>query len=465
MTDTVLIIEDDTVQQHILKTMLKRSLGLPAITVSDGHSAIDILRSESGQNIRLVILDMMLPVMSGIEILEIIQQTYKHIPVIMITGSRDAGLATEAINKGAIDFITKPFQSERLITTVKNALKMTVLTKEVERLSKQQARQFTFANLIGHDGGLSQYVGLGRKAAQTSIPILITGETGVGKEVFAQAIHGESDRHGKPFITVNCGAIPGQLVESILFGHEKGAFTGATEKTMGKFREAEGGTIFLDEVGELPLDAQVKLLRVLQQQEVEPVGAGKALPVNVRIVSATNRDLETEVREGRFREDLYFRLNVFEINLPPLRDRREDIPLLTRHFIDRFAVREGVKPCQVSADLDKLLMRYTWPGNVRDLENAISRAIVMDDDGILEREDFDRVFIAKDDVKQTDYSDVQDYSIFTGDEIKPLSLIEQDVMHIVLKHYDNNITKAAKALGMAKSTFYRKLSQTESKRD
>lgn len=461
MEDKVLIVEDDTVQQHILKTMLRRSLNLSSETVGDGKTALDILQKDQGKHIRLVILDLMLPVMSGLEILQIIKQTYTDIPVIMITGSRDTAHASEAIHLGAVDFLTKPFQAERLITTVKNVLKMTVLTKEVERLNRHNKHQYSFQNLIGHDGGLSHYVEMGKKASITSIPVLITGETGVGKEVFAQAIHGESDRHGKPFITVNCGAIPNQLVESILFGHEKGAFTGATDKTIGKFREADGGTIFLDEIGELPLDAQVKLLRVLQQKEVEPVGAAKAIPVNVRVISATNRNLKEEVEIGNFREDLYFRLNVFEIDLPPLRQRREDIPLLIRHFIDRFSVREGVKPSQVPPDLDMFLMQHDWPGNVRDLENAISRAMVLDDDGVLQREDFDRVIVSNKTPQSnnTETLNQDHYSIFSGEHIKPMTIIEREVMEMALQHYNNNVTKASKALGMAKSTFYRKLAK------
>lgn len=458
--DHVLIIEDDLTQQHMLSKLLSRRLGLTVLCAENGREGLQILQNHSDVMMRLVILDLNLPIMHGLEVLDILRQRYPDIPVIVLSSTTDNNNVTEALSGGALDFIAKPYEADRLITTVKNALKLSILSKEVSRLHDVEEGHFKFSQLIGHDGGLFPFVQMGRKAAQTSIPVLITGETGVGKEVFAQAIHGESERKGKPFITVNCGAIPSQLVESILFGHEKGAFTGATEKTIGKFREAEGGTIFLDEIGELPLDAQVKLLRVLQQKEVEPVGATKPVPIDVRIISATNRDLDLESKQGDFREDLFFRLNVFEICLPPLSQRREDIPLLARHFISRFCARENVIHCTLSDEADDYLKQCKWPGNVRDLENAISRAMVMDEDGVLDLSDFSRNVTEKSITFSASSSDamLQHYSIFTEDEhIKPLAQIEQDIMTIALQHYDQNMTKTAQMLGIAKSTFYRKM--------
>ena len=259
--NTVLIIEDDKTQQRMLSTLLQRQLNLEAHCAEDGRSALKFL--DGPHTVKLIILDLNLPIMSGMETLDILCKRHPDLPVIMLTGSTDVKDAVESMKRGAIDFITKPFNAERMIITVKNALKISLLSKEVTRLHHEKEGEFTFFHLIGHDGGLDEHVKIGRKAAQADIPVLLTGETGVGKEVFAKAIHGESDRKGKPFIAINCGALPGQLVESILFGHEKGAFTGATEKNTGKFREADGGTIFLDEGGELPRDAQVKLLWVL----------------------------------------------------------------------------------------------------------------------------------------------------------------------------------------------------------
>ena len=400
-----------------------------------------------------------MPIMSGMETLEVLKQKYPFIPVIMLTGSKDINDAVWAMKLGAIDFLTKPYEGERMVITVQNALKISTLSREVSRLKSEKEGRFTFENLIGYEDGLSKTVTLGRKAADCDLPVLITGETGTGKEVFARAIHGESSRAGKPFIAVNCGAIPSQLVESTLFGHEKGAFTGATDKAIGKFREADGGTIFLDEVGELPLDTQVKLLRVLQQKEVEPVGAGKPISVNVRILSATNRDLESEVSAGNFREDLFFRLNVLPVHVPSLRERAEDIPSLAHHFIERFCAMEGGLPKDISQKALSHLTGYDWPGNVRQLENIMNRAMALADNNILELDDFSSLLSGKDIPTLNIVTETrQAINLITDDGgFKPMQKIEDEAIQLALEHYDHNITQAAKALGMAKSTFYKKI--------
>lgn len=457
----VLIVEDDEMQQHMLSTLLQRKLELSSICVGDGHVALQTI--EDHPNIFLVILDLNLPTLSGMEILDILKKRFPDMPVIMLTGSTELQDAVLAMKSGATDFITKPYDTDRLIITVRNALKISLLSREVKRLTHKEKGEFGFSDLIGHDSGLSAHVKTGRKAAQADIPVLITGETGVGKEVFARAIHGQSDRSNKPFIAVNCGAMPGQLVESILFGHEKGAFTGATDKTIGKFREADGGTIFLDEVGELPLDAQVKLLRVLQQKEVEPVGASKTVPVNVRIISATNRNLEDEIAQHHFRQDLYFRLNVLEISLPPLRNRKQDISMLARHFMGRFSAQENRPLAILSEQAEQYLQCHEWPGNVRELENTLNRSMVMDEDGVLDINDFKKIIKIKQDIFPASGSDdlmLQGHPFLNDDgSFKTIDIIEQNAMRMALNHYNGNITKASAAIGMAKSTFYRKLNQ------
>ncbi|MBX3505832.1 MAG: sigma-54-dependent Fis family transcriptional regulator, partial [Parvibaculum sp.] len=259
------------------------------------------------------------------------------------------------------------------------------------RLQKRQRGQLTFDDIIAPSRAMEQVIRLGKRAAQSNIPILIEGESGVGKEVIAAAIQGESERRGKPFVTVNCGAIPENLVESILFGHEKGAFTGAADKHAGKFQEASGGTLFLDEIGELPLDIQVKLLRALQEGEVDPVGSKKPVKVDIRLISATNRDMLQMVKEGRFREDLYYRLNVFPIHVPPLRERKDDIPDLVAHFIRRLAAEEGKPVVGISRDALGMLCAYDWPGNVRQIENTVFRAIVLCDGETLQVSDFPQI--------------------------------------------------------------------------
>lgn len=459
MGQQILIIEDDHMQRKMLTTLLRRKLNVSAKGTANGHEALQFLQTNQGKTIQLIIMDLDMPVMGGMETLAILKQKHPSIPVIILTGSQDINDAVHALKNGATDFITKPYEANRITITVQNALKIGTLSKELSRLKSEKDGTFTFENLIGHDGGLMPIVHLGRKAAGADLPVLITGETGTGKEVFARAIHGESKRTGKPFIAVNCGAIPSQLVESTLFGHEKGAFTGATEKTIGKFREAEGGTIFLDEVGELPLDTQVKLLRVLQQQEVEPVGAGKPVPVNVRIISATNRDLEKEIQDRNFREDLYFRLNVLQMELSALRKRTEDIPALTHHFVERFCSHENAIPKSISKTTLNNLQCYDWPGNIRQLENKINRAMVMSEGDILKIDDLGEL-ITSPEATQSDNQPDGAYHINLmrdSDDFKTIEDIEYEAMHIALNYFDQNITQTAKALGIAKSTFYRKM--------
>lgn len=465
MGKPILIVEDDNMQRKMLEALLYRNFEYKAHEAANGRDALKILNSEKGPEIKLIIMDLNMPVMSGMDMLEILQQSHPSIPVIVLTGNTDIKLAVKAMKLGAIDFINKPYEAERMVTTIRNALKMSTLMKEVTRLKSEKEGRFTFENLIGAQGGLVRAVAFGRKAAASDIPVLVTGETGTGKEVFAKAIHGESDRAGRPFIAVNCGAIPAQLVESTLFGHEKGSFTGATEKVIGKFREAEGGTIFLDEVGELPMETQVKLLRVLQQKEVEPVGAGKPVNVNVRIVSATNRDLEKEIGNGNFREDLFFRLNVLQLELPTLRQRRQDIPELVEHFIERFSINEGGIPKSISRAALEVLTTFSWPGNVRQLENTINRAMVLSEKNKLDVEDFSNLVetsASKNLKTTTAFANASSFPntirmLHDDGAFKTIDELEQEVMKKALDHFEGNVTQTAKALGMAKSTFYKKM--------
>ena len=280
---------------------------------------------------------------------------------------------------GAVDFVVKPTSPERLEVSINSALKIEALQGEIARIKKKAEGTLTFADLIIRGEAMQRVIALGRRAAASNIPVLIEGESGVGKELIARAIQGESERKARPFVTVNCGAIPENLVESILFGHEKGSFTGAVDRRIGKFQEADGGTLFLDEIGELPLDAQVKLLRALQEGEIDPVGAKRPVKVDFRLISATNRDMIQLVKDGKFREDLYYRLNVFPIWVPPLRERLEDVPELAMHFLARFAAEEGRRVTGIPRRRCELLTGYSWPGNVRQLENAMFRAVVLAD--------------------------------------------------------------------------------------
>ncbi len=448
---TVLIVEDDRSQRHFLRMLLQKKGGYNVLEAEHGQEALDLIKEDWNEDIVAVILDLGMPHMDGMEALNRIKKMRSNLPVIMLTATQALDKAVEAMRYGATDFLNKPVQVERLLVSIRNALRMNVLTKEVSRLSRQQEGNTVFSDLVGFDKGLKESVYIGRKASASNIPVLVTGETGVGKELFARAIHGEGERAGKAFVAVNCGAIPSQLVESTLFGHEKGSFTGAIEKTIGKFREAEGGTIFLDEVGELPLDTQVKLLRVLQQNEVEPVGAGRAVPVDVRVISATNRDLGEDVKEGRFREDLYFRLNVLPVHLPSLSQRIEDLPALVLHFVRKYAAQENKFFESLKEEELQALKAREWSGNIRELENAIHRAVVLSDP-----DNF--VSFLLDGKKSRVPADISSGIDLFAEEghLKTLDDIEQEIMAFAVNHFKGNITKAAKSLGVAKSTFYRK---------
>jgi DNA-binding NtrC family response regulator len=380
---TVLIVDDDPVQRRLLESCISRS-GHQTLTAPGGGPALELLFSPKGEQISLVLLDLMMPDVDGIQVLTKLRATNPDLPVIVLTAKGGIDSAVEAMRAGANDFLVKPTSPERIKVSIQNALKLGVLTGEVSRLKKKQQNQLGFADLVGKSFPMRQVIRLGERAAQSSIPILIEGESGVGKELIARAIQGCSERAGKPFVTLNCGAIPENLIESILFGHEKGAFTGASDKHLGKFQEADGGTLFLDEIGELRLDMQVKLLRALQEGEIDPVGAKRPVKVDVRIISATNRDLAELTRDGRFREDLYYRLNVFPVLIPPLRDRREDVPALAEYFVTRFAAEENKQVSGFTPEALALLDSYGWPGNVRQLENTIFRAVVLCDTDALD---------------------------------------------------------------------------------
>ncbi len=461
--EKILIAEDDPVQGRIISTLLTKKLGYDAVVTSNGMEAARRVKDSNIGEISAVLLDVQMPIMDGFECLKTIRQYRPDLPILMITGSDDISLAVRAIKEGANDFIVKPIEPAQLDVALKNAIKIANLSKELAKLKRDKVGSLIFSDLVGYNSGLSAAVAYGQKAAASDVPVLILGETGVGKELFARAIHGESKRADAPFIAINCGAIPENLVESILFGHEKGAFTGAINRTIGKFREADGGTIFLDEIGELPLEAQVKLLRVLQQKEVEPVGAEKPVKVNVRIISATNRYLSDEVTNGKFREDLYFRLNVLPIIVPALRDRKEDIIPLAEHFIARLSAMDNLSAKTLSKDAKEYLVNSAWTGNVRELENLLHRALILSDS-----EYIDSATLANIQLSSSNTEKIEERRAtpplhinlrLPDGSFKNIVDIEVEAMSAVLAHFEGNITKAADVLNIAKSTFYRKMKE------
>jgi DNA-binding NtrC family response regulator len=481
MTSCVLIVEDEPAQRRILEEMVKR-FGFGTLTAMDGIQGLEILGRPAGAGVELVILDLMMPGMDGLEFLEKMQAIRGDLPVIVQTSQGSIETVIKAMRAGADDFVVKPVSPERLRVSIQNLLKVNALTEEVKRLNKKVGGSLGFDDLIAASPAMANVMRLGRRGAQSNIPILIEGESGVGKEMIARAIQGESDRAGRPFVAVNCGAIPENLVESILFGHEKGAFTGAASKHIGKFQEADGGTLFLDEVAELPLDMQVKLLRAIQEGEIDPVGSRRPVKVSIRLISATNRNMIEMVKAGQFREDLYYRLNVFPIMVPPLRDRRDDIPALADHFITRLAAEEGRKVRGITAQAVRMLQGYTWPGNVRQLENTIFRAIVLCETDVLDIADFPQIASLVEGFEVqippapalpqkplptivgsrggTQVSDGVALGIpvvTEGGHVRKLEDVEADMIRLALGRYRGQMSEVARKLGIGRSTLYRKM--------
>jgi DNA-binding NtrC family response regulator len=473
MAKTVLVVDDDPTQRRLIQAVLERE-GFAVVHAENGDQAIE--RLSAGGKIDVVLLDMIMPGMSGQETLVEMRARSFDQPVIVVTATGGIDTVVQAMQAGALDFFIKPAAPERIIVSIRNALSMGALRGEVDRLKKHTTGRTSFDDLIGASPAMTMVKRLGERAAKSSIPILITGESGVGKEVIARAVHGSSERAGKPFVAVNCGAIPENLVESILFGHEKGSFTGATDKHLGKFQEANGGTLFLDEVGELPLDIQVKLLRALQEGEIDAVGGKRPIKVDVRIVSATNRDLSQAVKEGRFREDLYYRLNVFPIEAPALRERKEDVPALVDCFVKRFNVEEGKSVVGATPETMGYLCAFDWPGNVRQLENAVYRAIVLADAPYLQPHDFPAISGVAPPIHAADAPTAVVNIIPTAAQLMPdmplavpvrilderghlrtLEEIERDLIQLAIEIYAGHMSEVARRLGIGRSTLYRKV--------
>src|SRR4051812_10697777 len=390
MAATILIADDDAVQRRLVENMVQKC-GYETVVVDSGDAAVELLSGANGQGIDALLLDLVMPGLDGMGVLAKIRDSGLNLPVIVQTAHGGIDNVVSAMRAGAHDFVVKPAGIERLQVSLRNALNTSALKGELQRIRHSREGRLTFADIVTRSEAMASVLRIAQKAATSSIPVLIEGESGVGKELFARAIHGSSERKTKPFVAVNCGAIPDNLVESILFGHEKGAFTGATERHMGKFVEATGGTLFLDEISELPLAAQVKLLRALQEGAVEAVGGRKPVKVDVRIVSATNRKLLDLVKAGQFREALFSRLHVLPLTIPPLRARREDIPHLLRHFLARFAAEENRTITGISGEAVAHLAQLDWPGNIRQLENTVYRAVVMSESDQLGLSDFPQV--------------------------------------------------------------------------
>src|SRR5579872_1888623 len=493
MAATILIADDDAVQRRLVENMVQKC-GYETVVVDSGDAAIELLTAPDAPAIDAILLDLVMPGLDGMGVLAKLRETGRSVPVIVQTAHGGIDNVVSAMRAGAQDFVVKPVGMERLHVSLRNALTTSALKGELQRIRHSREGRLTFADIITRSETMAGVLRTAQKAASSGIPVLIEGESGVGKELFARAIHGSSERKAKPFVAVNCGAIPDNLVESILFGHEKGAFTGATERHQGKFVEAHGGTLFLDEVGELPLSAQVKLLRALQEGSVEAVGARKPVKVDVRIVSATNRKLLERVKSGHFREDLFYRLHVLPLTIPPLRMRREDIPHLVRHFLARFSAEENRHITNVGGETMAHLSQLDWPGNIRQLENAVYRAVVMSEGDQLLPSDFPQTagmppppmsaaynesliaapalpidmaaMVSGNEIPIAPLPASGTLSMLTnGGEVRPLEELESEIIRFAISHYRGQMSEVARRLKIGRSTLYRKLDEADAQGD
>ena len=442
---TILIIEDEKIMRITLEDFLK-SKDFEVYATDRGLEGIEIFKREE---IDCVITDVRLPDIDGLSVLKDVKNTKPHVPVIIITAFGTIQMAVSAMKMGAFDYITKPFSLDEFLLVIDRAIEIKSIKEENINLKRKLDNIISQHYLIGESRQIKEIYEIACRIADLDSSVLITGETGTGKELVANIIHYGGKRKDKPFIKINCSAIPGELIESELFGYERGAFTGATSRKIGKFELANGGTIFLDEIGDFPLPLQPKLLRVLQDKVIERIGGLKGIQVDVRIISATNKNLLDEVKKGSFREDLYYRLSVIPISVPPLRERKEDIPYLVEHFVKKYTSRFG-KEVKISKELISRLMDYNFPGNVRELENLIERLIALSDDkGEIKLQMLD-IFLRSDKREQeTGIMPLEEY----------INKMEKDYIRKVIALCDGNKTKAAELLGISRKNLWEKMKE------
>jgi DNA-binding NtrC family response regulator len=442
-----ILIADDEVKIRRVMNLLLREKGYEVMAVENGQEVMDVILTFQPD---VVLLDQQMPVLTGVETLEEIKKVRPDQAVIFVTAFGTIALAVDAVRKGAFDFIEKPFDNDNLLLKVGRAIEHCRMKGEIRAL-KNKLKE-TGYTIIGENGGLKQVIIQVKRVAETNATVLINGESGTGKELIAHALHTYSNRSGGPFIAVNCGAIPLSLMENELFGHEKGAFTDAKETQAGTFERAGGGTLFLDEIGELPMDAQVKLLRVLEERKITRIGGKRAVPVDVRIIAATNRNLEEEVQKGNFRLDLLYRLNVFTLQIPPLRERKEDITYLVDYLIQKHNRALNLSVQSITQAAIESILAYGWPGNVRDLENAIQSAMILTPDGIIRKEHLP--------LRVKGYEQVDTTSVIESENSSMRGInaqVEKEIILEALKKYNYNRTLTAEALNISRKTLFNKM--------
>ena len=455
----MLLIDDEPAQRRFIAALAARA-GWRAIFATDGEMGVATLGTQDGMQLDAILLDQSSPDADAIETIAALRERRPALPILLLTANGSVAQAVAAMRAGATDFLVKPLAPERLLAALEAAVAGTA-AGELRPMTEKIPALLGFDEIVGSAPDFRTALAIAAKAARARVPVLIEGESGVGKEVVAEAIHAASPRAKKPMVSVSCGVIPANLVESELFGHEKGAFTGAFDRKIGRFQQADGGTLFLDEIGEMSLDAQAKLLRVLQDSAIHPLGARHPREVDVRVVAATNRRLIDEVEAGRFREDLYVRLNVVPVTIPPLRERAGDIPALARHLLARIAQQPGLRPLGITDDALALLSAYDWPGNVRQLGNALFRAAVLCEATALTRADFPQIASLGARRNATAQAAIAGgVTLFRPDgNMRPLEDIEADVIRLAIGHYRGRMTEVARRLGIGRSTLYRKLGE------
>ena len=452
MSQNILVVDDEQKICLILSQILTEE-GYTVKTVNSGEAAIDLAAAFQPD---LILMDQNMPGLNGIETMDKIKKSHPEITTVILTAYGSIPLAVEAIKKGAYDYISKPFDNDELLLLIGRALEHKRLANEVNQLKKQLQEKYSFTNIIGVSPKMQQVFEQINRICATDATVLIQGESGTGKELIMKAIHFHSHRKDKPLVTVNCGAIPINLLESEFFGHEKGAFTDAKERKIGKFEQAQGGTIFLDEVGELPLDAQVKLLRVLDDRKLTRIGGNQVIPLDVRVIAATNKNLAEEVKKENFRLDLFYRLNIVTISVPSLRERKEDIPPLVEHFIEKYNKRLAMNVKNVSKSAMSYFQDYPWHGNVRDLENAIQSAMILVHDDTIRVEDLP--------LRLRGYPEISDDIDLSvkglEDQVKALTeKIEKELIVKALEKCNQNRTNTAEMLKISRKTLFNKMKQ------
>ena len=456
---TILVVDDEASIRRTLREILEYE-DYAVDAASDGEEALNMVQDSTYD---LVLLDVKMPKRDGMEVLESLSADRPDLPVVMISGHGTVETAVEATKLGAYDFIEKPPDLNRLLLTVRNALDRGELETENRRMRQTITETSTgdLTPIVGESAAITDIKETIERVAPTEARVLITGENGTGKELVARWVHRKSNRNDEPMVEVNCAAIPSELIESELFGHEKGAFTGATQQRIGKFEQAHGGTLFLDEIGDMSLSAQAKVLRVLQEHKIQRVGGSRTVEVDVRVIAATNKNLQEEIEDGDFREDLYHRIGVILIDVPPLRERRGDIPLITEHMADRLARRNGIPPKTFSDDALKALQRYEWRGNVRELHNVLERILILTDGDTVGADDVQRCMGPQTSSSGPTYDLIHTYDAFSDarDQFEKLFIEHK------LDEHDWNVSQTAETIGIQRSHLYNKLNKYGIERD